>query len=382
MYTLSREELKVLLDKQAGLCISIFMPTYRTGVEIQQNQIRFRNLIRNTEDKLLARNLRPQEIKTILEPAQALAGNALFWKRQSAGLAIFMSAGLFRSYCLPLRFEEMIFVADRFHIKPLLPLLRGDEHFYVLALSQNAIRLLKGTKHSVKEIDLEGIPKSLAEALSYDEPEKQVRFRAGTSGGGDRGAMISGHGPDIEDTKDNILKYFRRIDRGLRSFLKDEQAPLVLAGVHYLFPIYKDTNTYPCLMKEGISGNPEGMSTENLHRQAWQIVAPYFQRAESDALAQYRQSLGTGLTSKDIGEIVAAAYHGRVGLLFVALGHHQWGTFVPERDETVLQQEMEPGGEDLLDFAAIQTFLNGGTVFALPQEKMPGKELLATVFRY
>ncbi|MDO9584973.1 MAG: hypothetical protein Q7I93_00645, partial [Syntrophales bacterium] len=87
--------------KQAGLCISIFMPTYRTGVEIQQNQIRFRNLIRNTEDKLLARNLRPQEIKTILEPAQALAGNALFWKRQSAGLAIFMSAGLFRSYCLP-----------------------------------------------------------------------------------------------------------------------------------------------------------------------------------------------------------------------------------------------------------------------------------------
>ena len=382
MYTLSGEDLKALLDKQTGLCISIFMPTYRTGVEIQQNQIRLRNLIRNTEDKLLASNLHPQEIKTILEPAQALAGNALFWRRQSAGLAIFISASLFRFYCLPLNFGEMIFVTDRFHIKPLLPLLRGDEHFYVLALSQNAVRLLEGTKHSVKEIDLEGIPKSLAEAPSYDEPEKQVRFRAGAPGGGDRGAMISGHGQNMEDIKDNILQYFRRIDRGLRSFLKDGQAPLVLAGVDYLFPIYKDTNTYPCLMEEGISGNPEGMSMENLHRQAWQIVAPYFQRAESDALAQYRQSLGTGLTCKDIGEIVAAAHHGRVGLLFVAIGHYQGGTFVPERDEIVLQQEMESGGEDLLDLAALQTFLNRGTVFALPQEKMPGKELLAAVFRY
>lgn len=382
MYTLSREELKALLDRPSGLCISIFMPTYRTGAEIQQNQIRFKNLLRRTEEKLLAGNVRPQEVKTLLEPAHALTGNVLFWRRQSDGLAIFISAGLFLSYCLPVHFEETIFVTDRFHIKPLLPLLHGDELFYILALSQNAVRLLEGTKHSVKEIDLEGIPKNLAEALSYDEPEKQVRFRAGTPGGGDRGAMISGHGPDIEDTKDNILRYFRRIDRGLRSFLKDERAPLVLAGVDYLFPIYKDTNTYPNLMGGGISGNPEGMSTENLHRQAWQIVAPYFQRAESDALAQYRQSLGTGLTSKYIEEIVPAAYHGRVGLLFVALGHYQWGIFNPERDEILLQQEMEPGSEDLLDFAAIQTFLNGGTVFALHQEKMPGEELLAAVFRY
>lgn len=382
MYTLSREELKVLLDKQTGLCISIFMPTYRTGVEIQQNQIRFRNLIRNMEDKLLAYKLRPQEVKNILEPAQALMGNVLFWRRQSDGLAIFISVGLFRSYCLPLRFEEMIFVTDRFHIKPILPLFHGNELFYILGLSQNAVRLLEGTKHSVKEIDLEGIPKNLAEALSYDEPEKQVRFRTGTSGGGNRGAMISGHGPDIEDAKDNIRKYFRVIDRGLRIFLKDERAPLVLAGVDYLFPIYKDTNTYPNLMEGGVPGNPEGMSTENLHRQAWQIVAPYFQRAESDALAQYRQSLGTGLTSKDVGEIVAAAYHGRVGLLFVTLGHHQWGLFNPENDETILLQEMKPGSEDLLDLAAIQTFLHGGAVFALPQEQMPGEELLAAVFRY
>jgi len=260
MYSLSREEFKGLTDKQSGFCVSMFMPTYRTGAESQQNQIRFKNMLRNTEDKLLACNLRAPEIKTLLEPAQALAGNVLFWRRQSDGLAIFLSGGRFRSYCLPILFDGLILVSDRFHIKPLLPLLHGEERFYILALSQNSVRFLEGTKYSVREVEVEGLPRSLTEALSYGEPEKQIRFRTGMSGGGERGAMVSGHGADIEDTKDNILKYFRQIDRVLRSFLKDERAPLVLAGVDYLFPIYKGANTYPFLLEGGVAGNPEGMS--------------------------------------------------------------------------------------------------------------------------
>lgn len=384
MHSLSGEELRGLIEKQSGLCVSMFMPIYRTGPESQQNPIRFRNLIRKTEDKLQAFNMRSQEIKTLLEPVQALAGNVLSWRRQSDGLAIFLSGSLLRSYCLPILFDELIFVGDRFHIKPLLPLFHGEERLYILALSQNSVRLLEGTKYSAKELEVEGIPKSMSDALSYEEPEKQIRFRTGKPGGGDRGAMISGHGADIEDSKDNILRYFRQIDRGLRNFLKDERAPLVLAGVDYLFPIYKDTNTYPYLMEDGISGNPEGISAEHLRRQAWLIANPHFRKAENDALAQYRQSSGTGLTSDDIKEIVTAAYHGRVGLLFVAIGCHQWGrgTVSPEQNEIILQQEAGSGSDDLLDIASIQTFLNGGKVFAIPQEKMPDNKLSAAVFRY
>ena len=154
------------MGKHQGLCISIFMPTFRTGAESQQNQIRFRNLLRTAEEKLLAGGLRPQEIKRLLEPAQALPGNVLFWRRQSDGLALFLSADLFRSFCLPESFDELDRrYADNFHIKPLLPLLSGDRRFYILALSQKEIRLLEGTGQNVQEIELESVPKSLAEAL-------------------------------------------------------------------------------------------------------------------------------------------------------------------------------------------------------------------------
>jgi hypothetical protein len=294
------------------------MPTFHTGAESQQNQSQLRNLLRSAEEKLLAGGLRPQDIKTLLEPAQALPGNVLFWRRQSDGLALFISADLFRCFCLPEAFGELIVVADHFHVTPFLPLLGGDKRFYILALSQKEVRLLEGTGKNIREIELESVPGSLAEALQYDELEKQIRFCAGTAGGGDHSTMVSGHGAEIDDTKGNLLKYFRLIDRGLHDFLRDERTLLVLAGMEYLFPIYREANTYPRLIEEGIPGNPQGISAETLHHATLKIVSPYFQKAEHDDDAQYRQSSGTGLASADSQEIVPAAHHGRVGLLLVA----------------------------------------------------------------
>ncbi len=382
MNVLSQDELKTLMGKHQGLCVSIFMPTFRTGVESQQNQIRFRNLLRSAEEKLLAAGLRSQEVKELLEPAQALPGNVLFWRRQSDGLALFLCADLFRYFCLPEPFQELIVVADRFHIRPLLPVLSGDKRFYILALSQKEVRLLEGTGQNVREIELEAVPKSLEEALQHDELEKQVRFRTGSISGGTGMAMVSGHGGVADDTKDNLLKYFRMIDRSLHDVLKDERAPLVLAGVEYLFPIYREVNTFPHLIEEGIAGNPKGVSSESLYRTALKIVGPFFQKTENDAIAQYRQSSGTGLTSADIREIVPDASHGRVGMLFIAAGSRNSGTFNRESGTVELNQKPETDDEDLLEIAAIQTYLNGGSVFIMPSEKMPEPKDLIAVFRY
>ncbi len=380
MNTFSKDELKNLTETQKGLCVSIFMPTYRAGAESQQNQIRLRNLLREAEEKLVARGCRLQDAKSLLEPAQSLVGNVLFWRQQKDGLAIFAAAGIFRRYCLPAAFPELAVVDDRFHLKPLLPVLSSEGRFYILALSQNGVRILEGSAFSAAEVDLETIPKNLADALQLDQPERQVRFRAGSAGG--QGTMISGHGADIEDSKDNILKYFRQVDKGLRDFLKEERVPLILAGVEYLLPIYKEANTYPHLVGEGIPGNPKGMNVDQLYKAAWQIVKPTFAKAQTEAIAQYRQSSGTGLTSSRIEEILSAALHGRIAVLFVALDMQRFGTFDTERSEVRLHETMQPGDVDLLDFAALQTVLSGGKVYALAPDDVPDRLPLAAIFRY
>ena len=379
MELLSRAELETLIEEPEGLCVSIFLPTHRAGAQTQQDPIRLKNLLRQAEEQLLLKELRAPEAKELLGPARELLDDSVFWRYQSEGLAVFLSPGVFRYYRLPLNFEDLVVVADRYHLKPLLPLLTGDGQFYVLALSQNEVRLLRATRHSVSEVELEDVPKSLADTLRYDDQEKQLQFHSGTAGGrGGRAAIFHGHDPD--HPKDDILRYFRQIDRGVRELLKGSQAPLVLVGVDYLLPIYRKVSRYPHTIDEGVTGNPEGLRPEELHKRAWEVVRPRFSEEQQKAAARYSQLAGTGQTSEDIREIVAAAYYGRIETLFAASGIQVWGDFDPDTGQVDLHEGAE--GEDLLEFAAIQTVVHQGTVYVTNLENIPEDADAVSVFRY
>ncbi|OGP94090.1 MAG: hypothetical protein A2157_03650 [Deltaproteobacteria bacterium RBG_16_47_11] len=383
MNLLSKEELKTLIEKPEGWCVSIYMPTHRAFPETKQDPIRFKNLLREAEERLKTVGLRSSDAKKLLKPGKPLIKNGLFWQYQADGLATFISSDLFYHYRLPLKFDELLVVTDRFHIKPLLPLFSHEGRFYILALSQNEVRFFQCSQFSVKEVELNNVPRSLSDALKYDDPEKQLQFHTRTSTAAEeRAAMFHGHGVGTDDAKDNILRFFHQVDDGLHKLVRKEQAPLMLAGVEYLFPIYREANSYPHLIEKGITGNPEGLKAEELHEQALKIVEPYLLKAQEEAMAQYKQLAGSERASNNPKAIVEGAYDGRIEILIVALGIRQWGFFDSKTRMVHLHPEAEPGDEDLLDFAAVHTFLNGGKVYAVKPEEVPDETPLAAIFRY
>jgi hypothetical protein len=52
-------------------------------------------------------------------------------------------------------------------------MLTGDGHFFVLALSQNQIRLREGTRDRLEEVHLPGVPLGVRDALQGQEARKQ-----------------------------------------------------------------------------------------------------------------------------------------------------------------------------------------------------------------
>jgi len=380
MNVLTRNNLKLLMEVHRGPCVSVFMPMHRSGPETQQDLIRFKNLLRGAEERLMTRGIPAPEARELLEPAQKLLQGDLFHQHQSDGLAMFLSPEVCRTFMLPFVFKECVIVTDRFHIRPLLPLLSGDGRYYILALSQNKVRLLQGTHYSVNEVSLADVPKNLAETLRDDDSWKELQMHSGTSGGQAKFSSVT-HGSEV-DSKENIKRYFRRIDKGLHELVKDERVPLMLAGVDYLHPIYKEVNTYSHLMEAGVGGNPERLSAQELHAQAWTVVRPYFQKAQDEAVNQYKQFINSGRASNRVRKIIPAAYHGRIELLFVVPDFQQWGTFDPSTDELHLHKKERAGDEDLLEFTAIQTLLNGGTVYVVEPGTMPDTGSSAAVFRY
>ncbi len=375
-------DLQTLIESQSEPCVSLYMPVHTRGRDEEQDPIRFRNLLREAEERLLARGLRTPDVRAIMAPAEALLQDPLFWSQGGDGLALFAAPGHFERYRLALDLPELLVVASRFHVKPLMPYLASDGHYYILALSQKQVRLLEATRHTVDELDPSGKLPSLAEALQFEQYERQLQYHTGTSSGyGQRPASYHGH--DISDeAKDRILRWFHKIDDELSALLKDGQSPLVLAGVDYLFSLYREANTYGHLLEQGVPGNPEVLRSEELHAGAWPLVEPIFSADRDAAAARFAQLAGTGRTATDVTEAVVAAQHGRVDTLFVALGAQVWGRYDADGDVVQVHADPEPADGDLLDLAALLTLQNSGMVYAVPAEQVPGGGLLAAVLRY
>lgn len=52
MQPLSIDEIKTLVENTQSPCVSLYMPTQKAGPETRQNPIRFKNLIREAEERL------------------------------------------------------------------------------------------------------------------------------------------------------------------------------------------------------------------------------------------------------------------------------------------------------------------------------------------
>lgn len=379
---LSREDLKALAAERDALCVSIFAPMERAGRNVRTNAIRFKNLLQQAKDELGEAGLRQAEIDKMLGPGFELLEDTLFWEHQDDGLAALASESMFRVFRVPISLEELAVVAHRFHLKPLLPLLTGNNRFFVLALSQDKARLLQCTPYAQQEIEVPDMPAGIKEVLRFDDPESQLQAHIESPGGRYPGAMFHGHGVGKDDDQENVRRYCYAVERAVYDVLKNENEPLVMATVEFVHPIYAEANQYSHLLAAGIQANPDDMDDDGLREAAWKIVQPQFRQARREALDLFGQLHGTGRASADPEEVLLAAHDGRIATLLVAGGAHLWGRFDPQSREAAVHGEPQPEDEDLLDFTAVQTLVNSGAVHVLEQEAMPEGAAVAAVYRY
>lgn len=370
-------------------CVSIYLPTERVEAEQSQNPIRLKNLLKEARRLLVSEGLGEEEINQILNPAQELLSQTTFWRRISDGLCLFLSRDSARIFRVPVSFGEFVDCAGRFHLKPLFPLIASNNQYYVLGLSQNRVRFFQGTHYNLSEITPEDLPEGIADALFDELDEVSLQFHSIQQGGTGKETIYHGQGYAGEEFRsrphDRLKRYFDRIDAALRKVLHDERAPLVLAGVEYYLPIYREANKYQHLVEDEIvAGNPDGLTLHELHEKTWEVVEPLFLRSQNEGIEAFEEeyNVNNGLASTDLKDILPAAAYGRVDTLFVAIGQEQWGRFDEENNVVELTGTQEPGTEDLLDYAAVQTYLNRGTVHALRPENMPNGATLAATFRY
>jgi hypothetical protein len=384
MTLLTKKEFAALAEMHEGRCVSAYLPTHQAGFEVneQQDRILFKNLLANVEKDMRELGFGSKETEEFLQPAKDLLADPVFWRNQSAGLAVFIGRDFLRCFHLPEPLQPYTYVAHEYYLKPLLPIFMGNGNFYLLTLNFQDVKFYRGNRDQLAEVPLpEMLPQRREEVVGYDYEPKVLGLHSGSGKG--NVAIFHGHAEWKEDVKEELLQFFRVVDQKIAPVIQGENIPLVVACLDYVFPLYREANTYAHLFQEAVTLNPESLKLNHLHRKVWDKMAFYFDQEREQKAALFSQFMDTARTSTDIREIVPAALSGLVDTLFLDENQEFWGVYDSLSGTVRLQEAHNRSNTSLANLAAVKVFLSGGQVYLQEQAFLPGPwSAVNALYRY
>jgi hypothetical protein len=253
---LAKPDIRSIAEEHHTHCVSMYLPTHRAGPEVQQDPIRLKNLIARARDELVALGQRREDAEAFLAPARDLLSDSDFWAHGERGLAVLVGPEDTRVFRLADAGDELLVVSDRFHVKPLVRSLAAGESYWILAISQNRVRLLRGDPNGASELSLEEIPESLAEALWFEDRERQIQSHAASRVGAGRvTATFHGQGGTKDTRHSDLVRFLRAVDAGVAQLCADSPDPVVLAGVERDIAAFHEVTQNKQIVPETLNGN-------------------------------------------------------------------------------------------------------------------------------
>jgi hypothetical protein len=376
----SRSDLDELVAIDARPAVSIYLPTHIAGREIRQDPIRLKNLLSTAAERLATRWRRP-EIEDLLRSAELLVADDAFWRHQQQGLAVFLAPGFNRTHKLPIPVQEETFLGDHFHIKPLLPLLEDAGQFWLLAISAKHTRLYRGSRWEFSEDKGIDLPQGVGKIRGMTDYEETFYG----SPVGRRGTLAHpqsfGEAPE-ELRKSELLEFLHGVAAAVEPHLKGNPAPVILAAHPEIQGHFRQITGWEKIQPGGISENPDALREDELHRRAYALVEPKLAEARAAAVDRLIALLPAGKATTKPEEIVKAARYARIDTLFLTGDDHLWGWFDEPGDRIVAHGSGAEGDIDLLDFSALMTLRQGGSVTLVAREALPPPGLSAAILRY
>jgi hypothetical protein len=113
------DQLRFLFQKREQFCVSLFLPTHRSGPETRKDPIRLKNLIKDAESRLIALGRKPVKAREMLTPARELARRGGFWRQQTGRLGRLSRERLVLSASFADTPPELVSVAETFEVSPM-----------------------------------------------------------------------------------------------------------------------------------------------------------------------------------------------------------------------------------------------------------------------
>ena len=308
------------------------------------------------------------DVAAIDDELADLADDDEFWRHQARSLALFLTPTTSTTFRLPNNLVAAVEISDRFHLKPLLRAVTFPNTAFVLALSQNSVRLLEiAPELEPEEIRVPDLPKDVASAVG----KSSIRDRSPSR-------KIQGS----EGQKARIRQYARQIDQALRPLLSGMDLPLILAATEPMDSIYRSVNSYPNLLAASLPGNPDASSDAELTENARRVLDDLYAAELRTIQETYALRASQRRASADIADVAHAATYGLVDTVLVDIDEVVPGHVEEETGAVTFDDTDDAVNYGVVDEIARRVWLNGGKVLAVRRDDIPGNGSVAAILRY
>lgn len=357
-----------LAAKNGPALVSLYLPTHVRGAEINQDRIRLKNRMSETDEILEAAGWSPQDRSTHLDPVQTLLEDEEFWRHQGKGLAVFLGEeGEPAVVSLDHEPEERTVVAPVFHLRPLVPSLQAIE-LWTLVLTRGAVRLYLVSRSEARRAEVD-LPESFEDVNWFVDREKQRQRhpdRAGTN--------RARHGHEGGYGDEDLRRFMRAVAEAL-----PDSGPkrLVVLGDDNLASRFAAISD-----RETLSPDNGGVADVDDPVEIREKTAPIIEhQGESEIesiIEQARESLGTGAAITDMTQGLEAAVGGRIASLVIDRDAEPlWGEFDPESLEITVHDKRGSFDVDLLDRLVVHAMSTGAEV-SVSRGPVDGHPFVAT----
>lgn len=362
----THDQVSRLFDTVGETCVSVYLPTDPVSPG-QAERIALKNLVGEAVSQLEEAGTEKRVVAAVEEQFSDLLEDDFFWRYQARSLAVFATPGWLVTYRLPNRLTEIVDVADRFHLGPLLRSITFPQVALVLAISQNSVKLLEVLPEGgPSEVELGELPEGVADSV----PIAHVDDRA------PRGKTQSSMAE-----RSHLRVYCRRVDDAVRSATAGQDVPLILAAAEPLQSIYRSVSRYPFLAATGIEGNPEDTPDTELAERARSILDELYAIQLAALVDIFERRMAEGRAGTDVANIARAATFGMVDTLFVDIDAVVPG-FVDDEGAVEFAEVDDASAYSVVDEIARRVWMNGGRIVAVRRQDVPGGGELAAILRY
>jgi hypothetical protein len=381
-------EFKALAAVRGDICVSLYMPTSPHPDHDRANRVAFKDLVKEALTQLVETGADKRRLEPLEQQFDHLVGRVEasvqdrdirklqhkkpdewdeFWRHLAHGLGVLATPGSLLTFRLPYAPKPLAEVADRYHLTPLLRAMTSPHDLFVLALSEESVRLIQVVAD---------LPPAPVEVPNLPHSAEQATHRPSIHLRAPRGRLQS-----LEGEKILLHQYARRVDQALRGVLAGREAPLVLAAAEPIASTFRSVNSYPHLVDEAILQDASHMTESQIADQALPILDRLYARDLKDLIARFDE-LKPRRATTEVSYAAHAATAGAIDSLLVDFDAVIPGLMSEVDGSVTYATNDDAESYSVVDEVARRALCTGARVLGAKRDELPNRAPLAAILRY